>query len=134
MPWHPLLVHIPIAFAIFSPLLALYFAAYPGKRQAFWALWMLFFAGSAYASMAFGLDDAKTWRDHQEGIEAHRLAAELFFYSVLVLLALAFTGNGSGKIARWIQLGSVAWSMLVLGLCVRAAHLGAQIVHGGAAQ
>ena len=65
MPWHPLLVHIPIAFAIFSPLLALYFAAYPGKRQAFWALWMLFFAGSAYASMAFGLDDAKTWRYHQ---------------------------------------------------------------------
>lgn len=65
MPWHPLLVHIPIAFALFSPLVALYFAAYPARRQAFWILWMILFAAFAYASMAAGLEDAKLWEDQQ---------------------------------------------------------------------
>lgn len=129
MPWHPLLVHIPIAFALFSPFVALYFAAYPARRQAFWVLWMILFAAFAYGSMAAGLEDAKTWEDHKDAVAAHRLAAEQFFYSVLVLLALAFTGNKGGRIARLIQLASVGWSVLVLGMCARAAHLGAELVH-----
>lgn len=129
MPWHPLLVHIPIAFALFSPFLALYFAAYPARRQALWVLWMIFFAAFSYASMAAGLEDAKLWKDHTEAVAAHRLAAEQFFYAVLVLLALAFTGNGPGRFARLIQLSSVGWSFVVLLLCVRAAHHGAQLVH-----
>ncbi len=129
MPWHPLLVHIPIAFALFSPLVALYFAAYPARRQAFWVLWMILFAAFAYASMAAGLEDAKLWENHKDAIAAHRLAAEQFFYSVLVLLALSFTGNGPGRFARFVHLGSVAWSGLVFGLCIRAAHHGAELVH-----
>lgn len=129
MPWHPLVVHIPIAFALFSPLLALYFAAYPAKRQALWVLWMLLFAGFSYGSMALGLADAESWKDHELAVNSHKAAAEQFFYGVLVLLALAFAGGGPGRLSRAIHMASIAVSLIVLLLCARAAHLGAELVH-----
>lgn len=129
MPWHPLIVHIPIAFALFSPLLALYFAAYPAKRQAFWVLWMILFAAFSYASMALGLGDAESWKEQEQAVSAHKAAAEQFFYGVLVLLALSFAGGGPGRLSRILHLASVVCAVFVLLLCARAAHLGAHLVH-----
>lgn len=127
MPWHPFLVHIPIAFALFAPFFALYFAAYPAKRQAVWVLYNLLFAGFCYLAMATGISDQEAL-ENKEAAATHRQIAEYFFYAVLVLLGLSFTGNQAEQ--RWLRLASAAWSFVVLGLCVAAAHQGGTLVHG----
>jgi len=139
LPLHPAIVHLPLALAFVSPLLAIGFA---------WAIWTGRFRHRAWLSIivlqAFLLGAgviAMNTGSHEEervehvvpgsAIERHELYAEQFVWTtavtlVIAVLALVFR---QAVLARIMILTTVAGTIIGAGAAVRVGHAGGQLVY-----
>lgn len=158
LPLHPVIVHLPIAFALFAPLvglgalLAARRAGDPAGRK-FWAvvlLWQFLQAALVYAAMATGEIDedrlgalARDSTDmtnlHRAGIEPkvlhhveeHEDAASTLLLGTIAsffVAALALKFRHAGGRST-LRVLTVVAQILLLGWCAYTAHLGGRLVY-----
>ncbi len=142
MPVHPLLVHLPIAFALFGPVFFLVLLLVIRRRpesRGLWKwtiLWQFLMCASIYAAMATGDGDAKEVRAHigSEAIGRHEDAAELLFFMALLALVPALAGVKASAYEFAARITATVMQVALLAFCVNTARLGGEIVykHGGA--
>ncbi|MCE9600207.1 MAG: hypothetical protein K8S54_19775 [Spirochaetia bacterium] len=128
-PIHALLVHAPIAFAIFTPLVCLF--GLGAKRWGWVILWLFCFVASTYAAMATGNTDADLVRPISGNgpLDAHETAATTLFSVLLALFALAFLSYGQDQLRYLGKIASIVLSCVILGLTVYTARLGGKLVY-----
>lgn len=128
-PIHALIVHLPLAFALFTPLVCL--LGLSTKRWVWVILWLFCFMAVTYAAMATGNIDADIVRPEsgEAAIAAHEGAATSLFNVLLALFALAFASAGEGKWRHAGRFACLVVSCVILGLAVYTAHLGGKLVY-----
>lgn len=144
LPWHPKVVHLPVALAVVVPLLA------GGLLLAWWrgalprrtwivavALQAMLVAGGVVAMRTGEADEERVEEIVAERfIETHEQAAETFVWAaagVLVLMLVAAVLPDE-RVARVVAAASVAGTLVVLGLGYRTGEAGGRLVyqHGAA--
>lgn len=145
LPLHPLVVHLPLALALITPLLAagLLLAWWrgwlPGRRA--WAVIVVLqalLAVSAWTALRTGMAEEERVEKvvGESVLEAHEEAAEVFLGAVagvLVLSALALLVPAEGA-SRLVATLALAGMILGIGLAVRVGEAGGELVyrHGAA--
>jgi len=137
IPLHPLIVHLPLAFAIFTPLACLIAGLRSGPgRWSFFVLWMIVFAAVTYFTLRTGALEFDRIHDRipESALVAHAEAGETVFYAVASVLLLSLFARGATRIQRALRIAALCLSFGVLSLSIRAGHLGAKLVyeHGAA--
>lgn len=128
-PIHALVVHAPLAFALFTPVVC---AIGLGRGRWMWViLWLFIFVASTYAAMATGNLDADIVRpvSGEKPLTAHENAASSLFNVLLVLFALAFASYGEGRIRYAGRIVCAILSCLILGMAIYTARLGGALVY-----
>jgi uncharacterized membrane protein len=145
VPWHPLIVHLPLALALLMPLLA------AAALLAWWRRWApgrpLWAAVVALQALLLGAGLAAQRSGEQEEerveavvaadlIEQHEEAAEVFVIAAGVVLGFALTGLlvPGERARRGVALVAAAGTVVVLGLAYRVGRAGGELVyvHGAA--
>ncbi len=143
IPYHPMIVHIPIAFAIFTPFIgiALFYLIYKGRLPLrAWgavAIWQLLLAGAVYAALVSGEweeEKVEAILAEEEPLERHEESAENFFYLSLIALLLALPGLRPGAVGSISRSATLLLQLILLGFCIWTARLGGELVylHGAA--
>ena len=145
LPWHPIVVHLPLVLALLAPIVSFGVLAGrlkgPLQRRSWW------FAVALSAALAVGSFTAlKTGEADEENVEEivgdtpmgrHEEAGELFMWSSVALLVLLLPVPllRSGKAERTVAALAVAGGIVVAALAIRVGHTGGEIVYryGGAA-
>lgn len=144
LPWHPKIVHLPLALAMLMPLVAggLSIAWWRGvmPRRTWvivWTLQAILVGGGVLAMRTGEADEERVERVVAERfIERHEQAAEAFVWAaagvLLVMLVAALLPDE--RVARVVATASVAGTVLVLALAYRAGDAGGRLVyqHGAA--
>ena len=141
---HPKIVHLPIALAVFMPLLAGGVALswwkgwLPRKTWAIPAIAQLLLVVTGFASMASGEEDEEIVEAvlSHDLIHAHEEAGELFVYMgvAVLVLALAAMFLKKERLALGLAGATTLGSVVVFVLCGQAGSLGGDLVykHGAA--
>ncbi len=143
LPLHPALVHLPLGLAILMPLLALGLAVAAWRRELGRAPWLALVALQALLSVSAVVALKTGQRDEdlaekvvpKAAIHEHEEAAEGFLVASFVVLALGAAGAFlPGRLASAGRGLFVIGTLAVVGLGLRAGHLGGQLVyvHGAA--
>lgn len=142
LPLHPMLVHIPIAAALFLPLVlgfALWRSLAGGHPGSWWPAVALFVvvavAGSVAAATGEREEDTVESIVPSTALETHEEAAELFEWLAWTGAVLAVAGllrGAGGRVARFAATGV---SLLLVVATIRVGHAGGELVyrHGAAA-
>lgn len=141
-PLHPAVVHLPIALAFLSPLVALAAVLVivrgwlPARAWVAVVLLQLLLVGSAWAALETGEDEEEKVEEvvGDRPIHEHEEAAERFMWIAVAGLAVSATGLLQGQAGRYGRLASVASGALILAGAVQVGHLGGELVyvHGAA--
>lgn len=161
-PYHPSLVHFPVAMAFLIPVISGFIIIYTGKKASLQPLLAIipisqfFLVIATYAAMFTGDLDRSTIESlivDQNPVptrqtvrlmsifDAHENAARLFFLSTIAGTVLSYIGiKRMGPIRaksaknRGLLYISVIFQFLILILCLRTANLGGELVyrHGAA--
>lgn len=144
LPLHPMVVHIPIALAVLTPLLAALVLLFWWRRKlprGAWALVLLaqvLLVGGAWAAIETGEREEERVEEivGESRLEAHEEAAEVFIGAAggvlaLTLLALVVPGE---TVRRVVALVAVAGMVAVAYLGFRVGEAGGELVyrHGAA--
>lgn len=143
LPLHPALVHLPLGLAILMPLLATGLALAARRREMGRAPWLALLALQALLSVSAVVALKTGQRDEdlaekvvpKAAIHEHEEAAEGFLVATFVVLALGAAGAFlPGRLASAGRGLFVLGTLAVVGLGLRAGHLGGQLVyvHGAA--
>lgn len=143
LPLHPALVHLPLGLAIVMPLLAIGLALAAWRRDLGRAPWLALVALQALLSVSAVVALKTGQRDEdlvkkvvpRGTVHAHEEAAEAFLVSTFVVLALGLAGAFvPGQLGRAGRGLFVLGTLAVVGLGLRAGHMGGQLVyvHGAA--
>jgi len=144
LPFHPRIVHIPIALAVLMPALAAGILFAWSRGWLLWRGWLIAVALQATLVVA-GIAAMRTGEGDEERvekvvseqvIEAHEEAAEVFVWVAAVTLALmvAAVMLRRSRAARVVAGLSVAGTLAVLWLGYRTGQAGGELVyrHGAA--
>lgn len=154
LPLHPALVHLPLAFVFFGPLLggALLRAgrgnddSSQNRRRGLWryvVIWIFVQSLAIYATMVTGEQDADVVIAHFEHsaaeietpIGAHEDAATRLLLVSLGSLLLSFMALKPGPQSRILSLATIFVQLLALACAIYTAKLGGELVYRhGAAQ
>lgn len=142
LPLHPAVVHLPLALAMLVPLLAvgILWAIRAGKAPR--SAWLLVVAlqallvGGALVALRTGESEEERIEERvaEARLEAHQSAAQQFTVVAAFTLALAGAALVAGRIrpraGAVAALATVAMSLVVAGLALRAGHRGGELVYG----
>ncbi|MBX7196157.1 MAG: hypothetical protein K1X94_29140 [Sandaracinaceae bacterium] len=144
LPFHPMVVHVPMALAVLMPLVA------GGLALAWWRGWLparawllavglqaVLLASGMAALRTGGVEEERVERVVSEAlIEEHEEAAEAFVGASAFVLVLMGAAAWLGERPRALPaaIAATAGTILVLGLGVRTGHAGGSLVyeHGAA--
>lgn len=141
-PWHPAVVHLPVALAMLLPLVALG-ALWTIRRGAtprrVWGVATLGFAILTFSAwLAVQTGEATAERVErivaEQPLETHEERGESFFVLTLVTLAIAAAGLVRGRIGDVARLASTIGSLVLFGVGWLVGHSGGALVykHGAA--
>lgn len=145
LPWHPAIVHFPIALAVLIPVLGavLWWVARADDQLAKW-VFRLPLGGQVLALATAVIAQRTGDGDHSRVeeivdaaiISAHEDAGEFFTIATGVVLAIWFASAlaREAKVARNAALIAIVAGLVACGLGLRAAHFGGELVytHGAA--
>ncbi len=138
MPYHPMVVHLPLAFALTAPILgitALFLTRRGYSDRSIWVLnviWQVLMAATAYGAMATGELDAEQVEAHvgKELVEWHEKAATIVLFMSLGSAALAALAAKKGGL---FEPALVILQVGILAAAIVTGKLGGELiyVHGG---
>ena len=143
LPLHPAVVHLPLGLSVILPFLAV--GIFLAIRRSLlptraWVLVLGLLAVvtvSAFVGTRTGEEVEEDAQDRvsEELIREHGEAAELFMIAAGVVTALSALGLAQGALGQWAGILTVAGTLLVAGLGLRAGHKGGELVyvHGAVA-
>jgi len=143
MPFHPGLVHLPIALSFILPFLTLVFIFFINKKWADPKVWLvviglnLLLTGAGYLSLETGEteEDRVEKIVEQKFIHEHEEAAEIFVGSSVIVLCLSIVAFFiNEKFQTKMRLFVFGLSLISGVLSFRTGHLGGELVykHGAA--
>lgn len=143
LPWHPAIVHFPIALTFLLPFGILIFTILlkkdlmPRKAWLGMILVQMIITGSGYLAMETGEDDEKIVKTvvEKKYIHEHEEAAEKYVGVTVLTLALSVAVYFLAPALQFpIRLGILALSLLACYFAYNAAHRGGELVyvHGAA--
>ena len=140
LPFHPLIVHFPLALAILVPFVALGCLVLSWRRAGRVRLWR--FVSIVLAAVVLsGIVAMKTGEVEEEKvepfvgeswIEIHEERAELFVWGAAVALGLTLAVPPLAGKPRWrraLGLATVLATVVAAGLAVRVGHSGGELVY-----
>jgi len=142
LPLHPAVVHLPLALAMLVPPLAVGILWAIRAERAPRAAWLLVVAlqallvGGALVALRTGESEEERIEDRmaEARLDAHRSAAQQFTVVAGLTLALAGATLVAGRIrpraGAAAAMATVAMSLVVVGLALRAGHRGGELVYG----
>ena len=136
-PFHPAVVHFPIALAALTPLLAalILLAIRSGRTApATWAVVVILQAllvGGAWLAHETGEQEEERVEKvvEKSHIEEHEEAADWVLWMGAAGLAAALLGLARGSTGGWARAGALAISLLTLAAAVRTGYLGGELVY-----
>lgn len=143
-PLHPAVVHLPVALALVTPLLAIAAALavrlrfLPARSWLAVVLLQALLVGSAWLALETGEQDEELVEEvvAERHIETHEERAETFMWLAVVALALSGAGVlGRGPVGDAARAVAILALLAVLVAGIRVGHSGGELVyrHGAAA-
>jgi len=139
LPWHPKLVHLPIALSVLMPLLAgglaasLWFGWFKRRVWLIALLGQLLLVASSFAAMQTGEEEEELVEDivGEAHLEAHAEAADVFFWVAVAVLAMMVVVHllPSERAAKWAAIAATAGAIAVTFLAVRVGEAGGELVY-----
>ena len=140
MPLHPIFVHLPISLALIAPFFTLGLILWIVRDSDRPRSWLIIIAGHflltifIYAAMALGEADQTSAAFPgalKKTAENHADFAQIFFLLSIAGIPLSLLGYKKRSGILQIRYLIVFYQILLLAACVRTAHLGGIILHGG---
>ncbi len=137
-PWHPVLVHFPLALAALVPLVALAVWMVTRKGRFPSSVWWLVVALQLVATgSAFLAGETGEWEEvtvervtGPAPLELHEEQAEMFIAGSIAASALTVAGAFVPLPVRaWVQLGAIALMVADAGLALRTGGSGGALVY-----
>ncbi len=137
-PFHPQLVHLPIALGLLAPLLGLVCAWGLGRAPERWRLWALVIvfqlltSVAAWVALTTGEADARRIEAKPElrsALAEHRAAGERFFVASLAAVVLAVLAYKPARRAAGLRAATVALQFVLAALLLETAVRGTYLAH-----
>lgn len=139
LPWHPVVIHLPLALAVLTPiliilvLLGIVKCKWPRSTWAIIVLICALGAGSGFMATQTGEDveDQVETVVAKDLIHEHEDAGEWFSYGLWILLFLAVIPfiPRKNQEALWPYLPALIMAFIVLAMGMRTGHSGGSLVY-----
>ncbi len=139
LPWHPVVVHLPLALAVLIPILIIVTLIGIGKlqwpRTTWWAvvLFCALGAGSSYVALETGeqVEDPVEAVVAKDIIHEHEDAAEFFAYGLWATLFAACVPflPFKNRNVFWPYIPALLVALLTMAMGIRTGHSGGSLVY-----